>query len=131
MNEAHLHLIRGGLNYNMELLWEALPGACRRPCELKDQPRAPTPTSQWVRVVAAETEFQFRRRMPKLDEINAAAPRHAGVRYSTSMTGRSESGRPYGPSDTRETPPDALRWRSSGQQGTRRACDRPAERRLL
>lgn len=34
-----------------------------------------TPSPQWVRVVGGWTEFQFaERRMPTLDEINAAAP---------------------------------------------------------
>ena len=25
LNDSHLHLIRGGLNYNMELRWEGVP----------------------------------------------------------------------------------------------------------
>ena len=34
-----------------------------------------TPAPQWVRVVGSWSEFQFaERRMPTLDEINAAAP---------------------------------------------------------
>jgi hypothetical protein len=41
---------------------------------LKEQ-AARTPAPQWVRVVGGWTEFQFaERRMPTLDEINAAAP---------------------------------------------------------
>ena len=41
---------------------------------LREQARR-TPPPQWVRVVGGWTEFQFaERRMPTLDEINAAAP---------------------------------------------------------
>ena len=41
---------------------------------LKEQAQR-TPPPQWVRVVGGWTEFQFaERRMPTLDEINAAAP---------------------------------------------------------
>ncbi|MEX3012637.1 amidohydrolase family protein, partial [Acinetobacter baumannii] len=25
LNDSHLHIIRGGLNYNMELRWEGVP----------------------------------------------------------------------------------------------------------
>ncbi len=41
---------------------------------LKEQAQR-TPSGQWVRVVGGWSEFQFaERRMPTLDEINAAAP---------------------------------------------------------
>jgi predicted amidohydrolase YtcJ len=41
---------------------------------LKEQAQR-TPPGQWVRVVGGWTEFQFaERRMPTLDEVNAAAP---------------------------------------------------------
>ena len=29
--DSHMHIIRGGLNYNMELRWDGVPFACRRP----------------------------------------------------------------------------------------------------
>lgn len=32
LNDSHLHLIRGGLNYNLELRWEGVP-RWRMPCE--------------------------------------------------------------------------------------------------
>src|SRR5437899_6154037 len=74
LNDSHLHLIRGGLNYNMELRLDGVPSLADALRMLKDQ-AARTPPPQWVRVVGGWTEFQFaERRMPTLDEINAAAP---------------------------------------------------------
>jgi predicted amidohydrolase YtcJ len=74
LNDSHLHVIRGGLHYNMELRWEGVPSVADSLRMLKDQADR-TPAPQWVRVVGGWTEFQFaERRMPTLDEINAAAP---------------------------------------------------------
>ncbi|HEC14682.1 MAG TPA: amidohydrolase, partial [Rhodospirillales bacterium] len=74
LNDSHTHLIRGGLNYNMELRWEGAPSLADALRMLKEQ-AARTPAPQWVRVVGGWSEFQFaERRMPSLDEINAAAP---------------------------------------------------------
>ena len=74
LNDSHLHLIRGGLNYNLELRWEGVPSLADALTMLKAQAEC-TPSPQWVRVVGGWTEFQFaERRMPTLDEINAAAP---------------------------------------------------------
>jgi predicted amidohydrolase YtcJ len=74
LNDSHMHPIRGGLNYNMELRWEGVPSLAEALRMLKEQ-AARTPAPQWVRVVGGWTEFQFvERRMPSLDEINAAAP---------------------------------------------------------
>jgi len=72
--DSHIHLIRGGLNYNLELRWEGVPSLADALRMLKDQAER-TPHPQWVRVVGGWSEFQFaERRMPTLDEINAAAP---------------------------------------------------------
>jgi len=74
LNDSHLHLIRGGLNYNLELRWEGVPSLVDALRMLKEQALR-TPNPQWVRVVGGWTEFQFaERRMPTLDEINQAAP---------------------------------------------------------
>ncbi|MFL5330013.1 MAG: amidohydrolase [Gemmataceae bacterium] len=74
LNDSHLHLIRGGLNYNMELRWDGVPSLSDALTLLREQARR-TPAPQWVRVVGGWSEFQFKeRRMPTLDEINAAAP---------------------------------------------------------
>jgi len=74
LNDSHLHLIRGGLNYNLELRWEGVPSLADALRMLKEQALR-TPNPQWVRVVGGWNEFQFaERRMPTLDEINEAAP---------------------------------------------------------
>lgn len=74
LNDSHTHLIRGGLNYNMELRWENVPSVADALTMLKNQADR-TPAPQWVRVVGGWSEFQFaERRMPTLDEINKAAP---------------------------------------------------------
>src|SRR5437660_2853854 len=73
LNDSHLHVIRGGLNYNMELRWDGVPSLADALRMLREQARR-TPSPQWVRVVGGWTEFQFaERRMPTIDEINAAA----------------------------------------------------------
>jgi predicted amidohydrolase YtcJ len=74
LNDSHMHPIRAGLNYNMELRWDGVPSVADALRMLKEQ-AARTPPPQWVRVIGGWTEFQFaERRMPTLDEINAAAP---------------------------------------------------------
>src|SRR5947208_5118246 len=74
LNDSHLHVIRGGLNYNMELRWDGVPSLADALHMLKQQAQR-TPPGQWVRVVGGWSEFQFaERRMPTLAEINAAAP---------------------------------------------------------
>lgn len=74
LNDSHTHLIRGGLNYNLELRWEGVPSLADALRLLRNQAER-TPAPQWVRVVGGWSEFQFaERRMPTLGEINAAAP---------------------------------------------------------
>src|SRR5450830_1388764 len=74
LNDSHLHLIRGGLNYNLELRWEGVPSLVDALRLLKDQAER-TPAPQWVRVVGGWNEFQFaEKRMPTLEELNKAAP---------------------------------------------------------
>src|SRR6201988_736389 len=74
LNDSHMHPIRAGLSYNMELRWDGVPSLADALRMLKEQ-AARTPAPQWVRVVGGWSEFQFaERRMPTLDEINAAAP---------------------------------------------------------
>ena len=74
LNDSHLHLIRGGLNYNLELRWEGVPSLVDALRLLKEQAER-TPAPQWVRVVGGWNEFQFaEKRMPTLEELNKAAP---------------------------------------------------------
>lgn len=74
INDSHIHLIRGGLNYNLELRWDGVPSLADALRMLREQVDR-TPHPQWVRVVGGWSEFQFaERRMPTLAEINAIAP---------------------------------------------------------
>jgi len=72
--DNHTHVIRGGLNYNLELRWDGVRSLADAMDMLRRQV-AVTPAPQWVRVVGGFTEHQFvERRLPTIDEINAAAP---------------------------------------------------------
>jgi predicted amidohydrolase YtcJ len=72
--DNHLHIIRGGLNFNMELRWDGVRSLADAMEMLKRQV-AITPPPQWVRVVGGFTEHQFaEKRLPTLQEINDAAP---------------------------------------------------------
>jgi len=72
--DSHLHVIRGGLNYNLELRWDGVPSLADAMRMLREQV-ARTPAPQWVRVVGGFTEHQFaEKRLPTLAELNAAAP---------------------------------------------------------
>lgn len=73
LNDSHIHLIRGGLNFNMELRWDGITNLSDALSLLKHQAER-TPPPQWVRVVGGWSEFQFKeKRMPTLDEINAVS----------------------------------------------------------
>ena len=72
--DNHLHIIRGGLNFNMELRWDGVTSLADAMAMLKQQV-AVTPPPQWVRIVGGFTEHQFaEKRLPTIDELNAVAP---------------------------------------------------------
>src|SRR5580692_2773043 len=72
--DNHLHIIRGGLNFNMELRWDGVPSLADAMRMLQRQV-AVTPPPQWVRVVGGFTEHQFaEKRLPTIAELNEAAP---------------------------------------------------------
>jgi predicted amidohydrolase YtcJ len=72
--DSHTHIIRGGLNYNLELRWDGVRSLVDAMSMLKQQV-AITPPPQWVRVVGGFTEYQFvEKRLPTLDELNQVAP---------------------------------------------------------
>src|SRR5260370_42015281 len=74
LNDSHMHPIRGGLNYNLELGWDGVPSLADALRMLKE-PAARTPPPQWVRVIGGWTGFHFpERRMPTLAGIKRAAP---------------------------------------------------------
>ncbi|MBT2790075.1 amidohydrolase [Paraburkholderia strydomiana] len=72
--DNHLHLIRGGLSFNMELRWDGVPSLAVA-MEMLRRQVAITPAPQWVRVVGGFTEHQFaEKRLPTIEELNAVAP---------------------------------------------------------
>lgn len=72
--DNHLHIIRGGLNFNLELRWDGVRSLADAMAMLRQQV-AITPAPQWVRVVGGFTEHQFaEKRLPTIDELNAVAP---------------------------------------------------------
>src|ERR1051326_320902 len=74
LNDSHMHIIRGGLNYNLELRWDGVPSLADGMRLLREQV-APPPQGQWVRVVGGFAELQFaERRLPTIAELNEAAP---------------------------------------------------------
>jgi predicted amidohydrolase YtcJ len=74
LNDSHLHVIREGLNYNMELRWDGVT-SLKRALEMLKEQAARTPDGEWVKVVGGWNEYQFEeKRLPTLEEINAAVP---------------------------------------------------------
>ncbi|MFJ8584296.1 amidohydrolase [Streptomyces sp. NPDC093595] len=74
LNDSHLHVIRGGLNYVLELRWDGVPSLRQALAMLREQ-AGRTPKGQWIRVVGGWTADQFaERRMPTPSELTAAAP---------------------------------------------------------
>jgi predicted amidohydrolase YtcJ len=72
--DNHIHIIRGGLNFNMELRWDGVRSLATAMDMLRAQV-AVTPAPQWVRVVGGFTEHQFdEKRLPSIEELNAVAP---------------------------------------------------------
>jgi predicted amidohydrolase YtcJ len=72
--DNHTHVVRGGLNFNMELRWDGVRSLADAMNMLRRQV-AITPPPQWVRVVGGFTEQQFvEKRLPTIEELNVVAP---------------------------------------------------------
>src|SRR6202453_5206451 len=72
--DSHMHIIRGGLNYNLELRWDGVRSLSTALQMLRVQVGR-TPAPQWVRVIGGFTEHQFaEKRLPTIEELNAIAP---------------------------------------------------------
>ncbi len=75
LNDSHLHAIRGGLHYNLELRWDGV-GSLARGLEMIREQAERTPEGQWVRVMGGWSPYQFtEKRMPTVAELNRVAPR--------------------------------------------------------
>lgn len=76
LNDSHLHVVRGGRFYNLELRWEGVP-SLRQGLEMIAEQAARTPKGEWVRVIGGWSPYQFEeKRFPTVAELNAAAPDH-------------------------------------------------------
>lgn len=74
LNDSHIHAVRGGRFYNLELRWDGVELLEHGLQMIRDQARR-TPKGQWVRVIGGWSPYQFKeRRMPTVAELNAAAP---------------------------------------------------------
>ncbi|MBL1097400.1 amidohydrolase [Streptomyces coffeae] len=74
LNDSHTHLVRQGLSYTQELSLAGVRSVSEALRLIAFQ-AARTPAPQWVRVVGGFSRFQFaERRLPTLDELNAAVP---------------------------------------------------------
>ncbi len=54
LNDSHLHVIRAGLYYNLELRWDGLPSLAEGLRRLRRQAEI-TPPPHWIRVVGGGT----------------------------------------------------------------------------
>lgn len=74
LNDSHLHAVRGGRFYNLELRWDGVESLERGLRMIREQAKR-TPEGHWVRVIGAWSPHQFReKRMPTVAELNAASP---------------------------------------------------------
>jgi predicted amidohydrolase YtcJ len=74
LNDSHLHAVRGGRFYHLELRWDGVPSLARGLEMIREQAKR-TPRGQWVRVIGGWSPYQFaERRMPTVAELNEAAP---------------------------------------------------------
>lgn len=73
LNDSHLHAVRGGRFYNLELRWDGVDSLAHGLQMIREQ-AARTPEGQWVRVIGGWSPYQFReKRMPTAAELHAAA----------------------------------------------------------
>ena len=74
LNDSHLHAVRAGRFFNLELRWDGVGWLEQGLAMIREQ-AARTPPDQWVRVIGGWSPDQFReRRMPTVSELNEAAP---------------------------------------------------------
>lgn len=74
LNDSHLHAVRGGRFYNLELRWDGVKSLKRGLTMIREQAER-TPKGQWVRVIGGWSPYQFEeKRMPTVAELNEAAP---------------------------------------------------------
>ncbi|MEM9013047.1 MAG: amidohydrolase [Pseudomonadota bacterium] len=76
LNDSHTHGIRGAVNYNMEVRWDAVD-SLEEGLHLLRLQADRTPEDQFIRVVGGFSEHQFKeKRLPTVAELDAVAPNH-------------------------------------------------------
>lgn len=74
LNDSHIHAVRGGRFYNLELRWDGVESLERGLQMIREQAKR-TPKGEWVRVIGGWSPYQFKEnRMPTVAELNEAAP---------------------------------------------------------
>ncbi|HYC77846.1 MAG TPA: amidohydrolase [Planctomycetota bacterium] len=74
LDDSHLHAVRAGRFYNLELRWDGVESLERGLAMIREQAQR-TPGGQWVRVIGGWSPYQFaERRFPTVAELNEAAP---------------------------------------------------------
>src|SRR5213082_3224309 len=122
LNDSHLHVIRGGLNFNMELRWDGVPSLADALRMLKGQARR-TPPPQWVRVWADGRSFSLPSgKCQRWRKSTQQLPTRRSL-FCISMTGRCSMERRYEPVVTPRTLPIHPAAKSSATgPAIRRAC---------
>jgi len=88
--DNHLHIIRGGLNFNMELRWDGVRSLADAMGMLKRQVTV-TPPPQWVRVVGGFSEHQFAESGCRPSPSSTPSPPTRRFSCCTSTTARSST----------------------------------------
>lgn len=74
LTDSHLHVVRGGRFYNLELRWEGLT-SLKQGLKMVEEQAKRTPEGHWVRIVGGWSPYQFdEKRMPTPEELTKAAP---------------------------------------------------------
>jgi predicted amidohydrolase YtcJ len=60
LNDSHMHPIRGGLNYNMELRWDGVPSLADAGLRLAIRPNVRDGLQQWITSLIRSTTFRAR-----------------------------------------------------------------------
>ncbi|WP_422040505.1 amidohydrolase [Roseibium sp.] len=85
--DSHTHSIRGGVNYNLEVRWDAAD-SLEEALHLLRLQADRTPEGQFIRVAGGFSEFQFKeKRLPTIEELDSVAPNHPVlIHYLYKMT---------------------------------------------
>jgi predicted amidohydrolase YtcJ len=77
MTDSHIHALRAGLTYSVELSWIGVPSLAQGLALIREAARNSRPGT-WIKVGGGWTEMQFpEKRGPTVDELAAAAPDRA------------------------------------------------------